>query len=332
MRKFATFSRRYPDDMQLTEQRQSDRKLTISESARIKSSSNVLLPVLLAELARTSFVNLVLSILTLAYIGINIVCIVLNGYDNDECPSVFNQEACPDAATSLLTFHLLEFWGTFGFAVVEVVSLIYSPRGAGNIFKFPLLLKLVVFINVVVTLVCALLVTLNLERFEVISHELEYSNELTMAFFDMAILFTLLKSHGIWTKSDSTTQLVLVCVAAGIAIAQLAVYNGMGETPDGGRHTRYTPLHAITYVTHLTHVTGETPDGDKKGEVAAHYMEFAFEILSSLVTFWFCMDNKLLADTQTVQLLTLDEESGAHVRLTIGSDRELLVSSGPTAI
>ena len=60
MRKFATFSRRYPDDMQLTEQRQSDRKLTISESARIKSSSNVLLPVLLAELARTSFVNLVL--------------------------------------------------------------------------------------------------------------------------------------------------------------------------------------------------------------------------------------------------------------------------------
>ena len=63
------------------------------------------------------------------------------------------------------------------------------------------------------------------------------------------------------------------------AVAQLAVYNGMGIDADG----------------------------ERRGEQAAHYCEFAFEILSSGVTFWFCMDNKLLCDQQIMSIMLADE-------------------------
>ena len=34
------------------------------------------------------------------------------------------------------------------------------------------------------------------------------------------------------------------------------------------------------------------------GEVPAHFCEFVFEIISSLIVFWFCMDNKFVADKE----------------------------------
>ena len=54
-------------------------------------------------------------------------------------------------------------------------------------------------------------------------------------------------------------------IASIVALVQLAVYNGMGK--DG--------------------------NGDMVGEVAAHYLEFTFGIISSLIAFWFVMDNKV---------------------------------------
>mmetsp|Transcript_4003 Transcript_4003/g.5418 ORF Transcript_4003/g.5418 Transcript_4003/m.5418 type:complete len:81 (+) Transcript_4003:39-281(+) len=43
---------------------------------------------------------------------------------------------------------------------------------------------------------------------------------------------------------------------------------------------------------------GREPNGDMVGEGPAHYLEFAFEIISSLIAFWFCMDNKFVADKE----------------------------------
>lgn len=34
------------------------------------------------------------------------------------------------------------------------------------------------------------------------------------------------------------------------------------------------------------------------GEVPGHFLEFSFEIISSLIAFWFCMDNKFVADKE----------------------------------
>merc|ERR1712113_332488 len=112
---------------------------------------------------------MVLALCSVIYLSVNIVCIVLNGYDEDA------------PATSPDTFHRLEFWGTFLFNVVDVFALIYSPKRLSTISFSPLLLKLVIFINVAGSFTSATLITLNREMFEVPAHELEYFNELTVS-------------------------------------------------------------------------------------------------------------------------------------------------------
>ena len=170
----------------------------------------------------------------------------------------------------------MQFWATFAFAVIEAIALVYSPKSVSNIYEKPLVLKTVLFFDIAASFVPAFLVAINLERFETVSHEMEYSNEITMTFVDMVLLTSLIRSaqkrgdfgagKGVATNLLSTGG--MVAVSAVIAIAQISIYNGMGEDEDGG----------------------------KKGEKAAHYCEFSFEIISALISFWFCMDNKLIAD------------------------------------
>ena len=244
----------------------------------INHSSNVLLLHRLNELTTQSCVNFTLAILSLVYIGVNIVCIPLNALNNndDDCgeeDSVFIARC--GSPVSDYVFHNVEFWATFAFAVVEAVALVYSPKSITNIYENPLVLKTVLFFDIAAAFVPAFLVALNLERFETVSHEMEYSNEITMTFVDMVLLTSLIRSaHARGDLgADKLSGSILstggmVAVSALIAIVQMSIYNGMGETEDGG----------------------------KIGEKAAHYCEFSFEIISAVITFWFCMDNKLIAD------------------------------------
>jgi hypothetical protein len=106
-----------------------------------------------------------------------------------------------------------------------------------------------------------------------VPHEIEYVNEMTMAFVEIVMLKSLLRFE------TSAASLVGQWVVAGLALAvaclQLGVYN----------------------------LLGRLDDGDMRGEVPAHYFEFAFEILSSLIAFWFCMDNKNVADEEIGSIL-----------------------------
>lgn len=205
--------------------------------------------------------------------------------------SLQNYRLCRSDATdddppiSDLTFHLSEFWATFLFAIVEAFALVCTPKSMLNIYENPLMLKLVLFFNIVATFVPALMVTINLELYEIISHELEYLNEITMSFVDLVLLWSLVRrigedgssggsSEGTFGR-DARASLVMTLVAMLVAIIQLGVYNGMGRTPDG----------------------------DMVGEAAAHYLEFLFSIISSLITFWFTMDNKFIADKEVGQIL-----------------------------
>ena len=65
-------------------------------------------------------------------------------------------------------FHNLEFGSTFAFAVVETLSILYSPKRQ---FESPLLLKALTFLNMAATFIAASLVFINLEVFEVSSRE-----------------------------------------------------------------------------------------------------------------------------------------------------------------
>eukprot|EP00966_Prymnesium_polylepis_P230919 5343962-Prymnesium_polylepis.3 len=182
-------------------------------------------------------------------------------------------------------FHNLEFGATFVFAVVETLSILYSPKRQ---FESPLLLKALTFLNMGATFIAAALVFINLEEFEESSHQLEYTNGLSMALVDMLMAVQLFRGH---TKSKKQQSNKLLYAALGfaplcVAATMLAVYNGMGETEDG----------------------------DKVGEKAAHYFEFIFEMISAAITFWFCMDNRLRCDTMRFALMLAegDVEEGAQ--------------------
>ena len=152
---------------------------------------------------------------------------------------------------------MLEFWGTFVFACVECISLTSTPKSILNIYDNPLALRLVLFFNIVAAFLPAILITLNYEYFEILSHEIEYCNELTMSFVDIVLLWSLCQF-----KKKTT---IMAGLAGVVALVQLGVYNGMGRDEDG----------------------------DMRGEVPAHYCEFVFNIISSLITFVFVMDNKV---------------------------------------
>ena len=118
--------------------------------------------------------------------------------------------------------------------------------------------------------------SLNTEYFEVLSHQIEYLNELTMSFIDLVLLWSLCKFEG--------ANAIMAVIASVVACIQLAIYNGMGRTDDG----------------------------EMIGEVPAHFLEFTFGIISSLIGFAFCMDNKFVCKKEIGQILY-----GTHIDCTI---------------
>jgi hypothetical protein len=250
----------------------------MTDAMHVKSTSMLEAMQLLArvsDLRMKSSMSLLLALSSVVYMAINVACLVLNGYDLE----------LPDAVISVSDFHRLEFWATFGFIVVQVIALMYMPKQFGELSASPSFLKLVVLVNVCLSFMAALLVTISVEDFEVPSHELEYTNELTMAFVDLTLFGSLLRNADgkLWHRSNinSVASVLMVLLAVSVATAQLGIYNLMGWTDDG----------------------------DSKGETLAHYFEFVFEAISAAITFWFTMDNRFVAEAQIESLLGMREDA-----------------------
>lgn len=235
------------------------------DHSRLKESTNVIVLVRAHELTTMSRVNTMMAFLAVLYVSVNVVGCILNSYENDCDPTA---PSCSPATTPQV-FHNLEFWSTSIFNVVNLVALNFSPKNLSNQYENPMFLKLVVLLNVGMSFSSSVLVSINLEKFEVLSHELEYFNELTVAIFDITILLTLMRGRSHIASHDGNRLSVITLVGAVcVAVVQLGIYN----------------------------LSGWTADGDSKGETAAHYLEFAFGIVSGGITFWFTMDNKMCAD------------------------------------
>eukprot|EP00941_MAST-03F_sp_MAST-3F-sp1_P006547 g6547.t1 len=232
----------------------------------LHSTTNVLVQVRAQELITISSMNTFLALISLLYMVVNVACTIFNSYNNDCDPT---EKGCSPATTPLI-FHGLEFGATFVFNTVDVFAISYAPMTLSNQYRNPTLLKLVVLFNVCISALSFLLVLVNLSKFEVPSHELEYTNELTIAFFDGVILFNLLRGR----SAKPTKQRLAMCIVTGsaffVSIVQLSVYN----------------------------FSGWTKDGQSLGERNAHYLEFFFGFVSAIITFWFCIDNKLVAEKQ----------------------------------
>uniref|UniRef100_A0A7S1S7H4 Transmembrane protein n=1 Tax=Alexandrium catenella TaxID=2925 RepID=A0A7S1S7H4_ALECA len=215
----------------------------------------------LLRLRSMSKMNFALAIGCLVYIGVNVVSFIINTLS----------EETMDKYKLDLPFHLVEFWATFFFSLVEAYIIVFSPRSLGEIYARPAFLKFIIFFNVVSSFVPACLVTFSLEIFEVPGHNLEYVNELALAFLDavmaMQLSYVARRQPSLHEAQTAAAGTLWTAVAIGVplllAVAQILIYNLMS--------------------------------GDS-GEVWAHYLEFTFAIGSATVSFLFCMDNKFLVD------------------------------------
>jgi hypothetical protein len=159
-------------------------------------------------------------------------------------------------------------------------------------------LKAVLFFAIVVSLIPTLLVWCNVSTFEVPSHEIEYSNELTMSFVDLVLLASLVRKHS--SDGDvvnepasgaSSSSVFIASTAMLIAVVQIVVYN--------------SPF----------------PSAERN----AHYLEFTFECISAIITAWFCVDNKFVADKEIHEIMY-----GDHRDCAVCHSKSLEMSSVPS--
>eukprot|EP00606_Chrysophyceae_sp_TOSAG23-5_P000864 GSChrysophyteH2.ASY1.ANO1.631.1 assembled CDS len=229
-------------------------------------SDNVLLGFRAYNLQNISWNNFIVAIFSLMYCGLNISLAYFN-WANARAKTKGEEKP-----VDVWVFHMMEFWCTFLFGIVELFALSQTPKHLVSTVQSPRLLKVILFLNVVLTLVPAVLVAINLHAFDILSHEIEYCSEITMSFLELVLLQSLtpLDKENILCNSST-----LAAIALCIALIQLGIYNGMGRTPSGGM----------------------------VGEVPAHYCEFLFEIISSIITCWFAMDNMFIADEELHAIL-----------------------------
>lgn len=152
------------------------------------------------RLAMKSCINFFLAILCLVYVAVNVVCLIMNSF-----PHSFRHNHA-------VSFHLMEFWATFAFSIVSLSSFVVSRR---PMYQDPVVLKLLLFMNIVFSAVPAILVTESLETFEIMSHEMEYFVGCLQAIMDIVILHII---AGPGSRSLSVIFLLM-------ALAQVIVYN-----------------------------------------------------------------------------------------------------------
>lgn len=145
----------------------------------VNYSTNTLLVYRLQDMRSNSNTNLFLAVLCLVYLGVNVTLCCVN-YVNWKFTSTHPHSEEENEPVDDTVYHLVEFWGTFCFAIVECVALAVTPKSQysinGNLD--PLYLRMVMFVNIVATSVPAVMISFSLETFEILSHEIEYVNEL----------------------------------------------------------------------------------------------------------------------------------------------------------
>ena len=143
----------------------------------LRRDTNVLVLARLSELRAISNSNLLLSLLSATFLGTQIVCLITVATPHR------------DHAETVL-FHRIEFISAFSFALVTVLSVVCAPERQ---YASQILLKVLVFFSVGSTCVAALLVIVNLHRYETIAHEIEYTNELFLAGAESLVVCAILR-------------------------------------------------------------------------------------------------------------------------------------------
>jgi len=165
-----------------------------------------------------------------------------------------------------IPFHLLEFWAVFSFTLLQSFILIATGvvtwTDAINRVQFILLI-----INIISTLIAAILVSLSLEMYEVPAHYLEYSIQILISLIDFIFIFNTKEKAPPQEETEDEKAQKKGCFIFKIIFAICSVITAI--------------LILIIYADGFS--TGIEP------ERAAHFGEYLNEILNACFLFWFSL-------------------------------------------
>ena len=245
------------------------------ENCALNESTNVLLLFRLDDFHRRSKLNFWLALMSLLCCAVNIGLFCLNyTLNNDPNPPLVSKR----------TFHLTEFWTTFLYALVDAYALVTSPKTLVTICYNTTFLKLLFFFNVVAALVPAFLITMDTEYFEKVAHEIEYVNEFSLSLVSFILLGSLLgtpKRDYDDNDDGDNDDIPIKPPMGGSSISSLGLVSMSSVV--------------VAAITLCVYNMGH--------EEYAHYLAFIFNICTCLITFWFCMDNRSVAELELGQIL-----------------------------
>lgn len=175
------------------------------------------------------------------FIAINVGMLVINSSDTDFIETV------------LLPFHLIEFWAVFFFTLLDLAIIYSKGMSSGNTFK-DVIFAIISILNIVLTFIPAMMVSIALEHFEDQAHWIEYSAQIPIICVDL-IFFSKPKKGEDHYAQKLFRFLFVIFLLIG-SIVQLILFS---------------------------HVA------DYNKEVYAHYCEFTLEGLNACVALYFCI-------------------------------------------
>eukprot|EP00538_Stauroneis_constricta_P004749 CAMPEP_0119554674 /NCGR_PEP_ID=MMETSP1352-20130426/7083_1 /TAXON_ID=265584 /ORGANISM="Stauroneis constricta, Strain CCMP1120" /LENGTH=450 /DNA_ID=CAMNT_0007601289 /DNA_START=172 /DNA_END=1524 /DNA_ORIENTATION=+ len=268
------------------------KSIPLNVQPNMNSTTNILVHFQLADLSGRSKTNLYLALVCLVVCAINMVLLLLN-YLMHHPPFFGDASSSKRPDVSHRTFHMIEFWTVFVYSIADAGALVTSPKTMLNIYSKPLVLKLLLFCNIVASLVPAVLITLDTDYFERLAHELEYINEFTLSFIMLILLTSLLRQP---EQVDNVSY-------GGEDDVGSSNNDGGVASSTNTTTTSYDPSSIIMGASACATAVTTFAVYNFSKEEYAHYWEFAFNILTSLVTFWFCMDNRFVAEMEIGQIL-----------------------------
>ena len=273
----------------------------------LRSDTNVLVLARLTTLTKLSDVNLFLSLLSIMYLAVNVVMLVVT------LRAIVGGEHLVDGGV----FHTLDFGSAFCFALVEVLTLVYSPERR---FSSPLLLKVLMFTNMGSTFMGFLFIVLNRSAFESLSHNIDYVNELSMALIDSILVSTIVlkATEGTGSGANSFNGNAVTLKAATAAVAEREWCDCILSNPRlAVAAATLFPIAMSSTQLVVYNGFGVDARGHVLGELAAHVLEFLFNGMGATITFWFCLDSKFLADQLARQIMLAPPRPGDSIGIDI---------------
>lgn len=188
-------------------------------STSSKPKSDAMLSHYLEDLKYTSRINLEAAVGSLIYLGLMVVCLILNTI------RMCNYYSGGDQGVFEYPLHFAEFWSTFFFSLVmtRVMMTSTTPNFLSLMRRLSKTFRIIILLNISTALIPAVLITINLPYFEPVAHNIEYTNTMILTLINAFLLIGYTEGK----PSKFNTTMIVIGLLAGVL--QLVLYDGLPD-------------------------------------------------------------------------------------------------------